>query len=94
MDFIIQNINLEGAENLIIILSLAILVWFLPALLAFFFNKRYFKIILVACIPAALSFFAWLGLLGWSLSSQVKLPRSLQEASKKVVDKLVKKTPN
>lgn len=87
MDYISQYIISEGSQSLILILLIAILVWFLPALVAYFFNRKNFKVILFACIPAGLSLFAWVGLLAWSLSNQIKLPQRFQDATKKIVDK-------
>ncbi|MGB0895087.1 MAG: superinfection immunity protein [Parashewanella sp.] len=64
---------LKDSGNLSFILfgSIAVLFgWFLPALLALFFNRKDFKIILAACIPAGFSFLAWGALLVWATNGE------------------------
>lgn len=65
--------NLLASENyvvLAIIFSLMAFLWFLPALLALFFNRKHFKLILIACIPAGFSFVAWFGVMAWALTGK------------------------
>ncbi|MCL1095455.1 superinfection immunity protein [Shewanella kaireitica] len=45
-------------------------LWFLPALLALVFNRKHFKLILVACIPAGFSLIAWGGVLIWATTGK------------------------
>ncbi len=47
---------------------LLFLVWFLPAILAFFFNRKQLKVIAVACVPAGFSIIAWCGLMLWAVT--------------------------
>ncbi|ODA31551.1 hypothetical protein A8L45_16765 [Veronia pacifica] len=47
-----------------------IIFWFLPALIALVFNRKQFKYILLACIPAGLSFILWGGVLVWALGGK------------------------
>ncbi|NMP16315.1 superinfection immunity protein [Thalassotalea sp. Y01] len=55
------------------IVFLAMLVlWFLPALLALVFNRKQFKYILLACVPAGLSMLAWGGVLVWAVSGKIR----------------------
>ncbi|MCO1337100.1 superinfection immunity protein [Microbulbifer sp. OS29] len=49
-----------------------LLVWFLPAMLAFFLNRKHFRKILTANIPAGLSWVAWFALLVWAISGKVR----------------------
>ncbi|RLV60860.1 superinfection immunity protein [Parashewanella curva] len=57
---------------LIIGVSIAVLVlWFLPAMLALIFNRKHFKLILLACVPAGFSVIAWSGVLVWAVSGKV-----------------------
>ncbi|QLE83697.1 superinfection immunity protein [Shewanella sp. Scap07] len=51
--------------------AIAITLWFLPAVLALFFNRKHFKLILLACIPAGLSFIAWGAVLIWAVTGKV-----------------------
>ncbi|MBO1254742.1 superinfection immunity protein [Alteromonas sp. 5E99-2] len=46
-------------------------VWFLPVLLAAFFNRKHLKLIAMACIPAVFSVIAWTGILVWSVTGKV-----------------------
>lgn len=50
---------------------LVLAVWFLPVILAFFFNRAHLKYIAIAAVPAGLSFIAWGALLVWACSGQV-----------------------
>ena len=63
----------EQADGLYLaMLSVAVLVlWFLPAMLAMVFNRKHFKVILVACVPAGFSLIAWSGLMVWALTGKV-----------------------
>ncbi|GAA0858979.1 superinfection immunity protein [Aliiglaciecola litoralis] len=46
-------------------------VWFLPAALALMFNRKHFKLILVACVPAGFSIIAWSGLMVWATTGNM-----------------------
>ena len=64
--FIDQNII-----SIVLIGLLILIVWFLPAMIAFFLNRRHFRKILVACVPAGLSFIAWFALVAWAVTGKV-----------------------
>ena len=67
----IEVLKDSGNFSLIMIAGAVILFgWFLPAFLAFFLNRKDFKIILAACIPAGFSFLAWGALLVWATNGQ------------------------
>ncbi|WP_299803110.1 superinfection immunity protein [uncultured Shewanella sp.] len=52
-------------------LGLAVVVlWFLPAMLALVFNRKHFKLILLACIPAGFSLIAWGGVMVWAITGK------------------------
>ncbi|WP_299944800.1 superinfection immunity protein [uncultured Microbulbifer sp.] len=55
----------------VIFIVLFLLVWFLPSVVAFFFNRRNFGKICLANIPALLSWVAWFALLAWAVSGKV-----------------------
>ncbi|RUO29720.1 hypothetical protein CWE12_07045 [Aliidiomarina sedimenti] len=62
------------SENYIMIAIVGIVVvalWFLPAVLALFFNRKHFKLILLACVPAGFSLIAWSGVLIWATTGKV-----------------------
>lgn len=66
--------NILASDNYLFLALLAIAVvflWFLPALLALVFNRKHFKLILVACIPAGFSLIAWGGVLIWATTGKV-----------------------
>ncbi|MDO6568989.1 superinfection immunity protein [Alteromonas sp. 1_MG-2023] len=46
------------------------ILWFLPALLALVFNRKHFKYILLACIPAGFSLIAWGGVMVWATTGK------------------------
>ncbi|WNZ56188.1 superinfection immunity protein [Microbulbifer sp. MKSA007] len=46
--------------------------WFLPALIAFFLNRKHFGKILVANVPAGLSWLAWFALLAWAVTGKIR----------------------
>lgn len=74
------------SDNYVIIgvaFSLAALLWFLPALLALIFNRKHFKLILFACIPAGFSLVAWSGLLIWAITGKVAETFSNREDSRR-----------
>lgn len=47
-----------------------LIIWFLPAMLALIFNRKHAKLILLACIPAGLSFIAWGGVMVWAVTGK------------------------
>ena len=68
----IQQLFVGQNNSMIFILGLVVLIfWFLPAILALFFNRKHFKKILVACIPAGFSFIAWFALIGWAVTGKL-----------------------
>ena len=65
--------NIIASDNYLFLAVLAIAVvflWFLPALLALVFNRKHFKLILIACIPAGFSLIAWGGVLVWATTGK------------------------
>lgn len=66
--------NILASDNYLFLAILAVVVvfiWFLPALLALVFNRKHFKLILLACIPAGFSLIAWGGVLVWATTGKV-----------------------
>ncbi|SDJ60227.1 superinfection immunity protein [Microbulbifer yueqingensis] len=66
--------NLFAGDNygaIAMAFAVVVLLWFLPAVLAFFFNRKHFKLILLACIPAGFSLIAWGGVLAWATTGKV-----------------------
>ncbi|WP_201276907.1 superinfection immunity protein [Microbulbifer sp. ALW1] len=58
-------------------------VWFLPSLLAIFFNRGHLGKIFLANIPAGLSWIAWVALLVWACTGKMsgKLAKKYGAAS-------------
>lgn len=48
-----------------------LVIWFLPAMLAFACNNKHAKVIAIACIPAGLSIIAWSALIIWAITGKV-----------------------
>lgn len=66
--------NILASENYTFIGSVLVgvfILWFLPAMFALAFNRKHFKYILVACIPAGFSLIAWGGLMVWATTGKV-----------------------
>ena len=57
--------------KVVIIISLLLATWFLPAILALFFNPQHAKYIFFACMPAGFSFIAWGGVMVWAVTGKV-----------------------
>jgi len=65
--------NLLASDNYAFIgfiLIVVFVLWFLPAMLALAFNRKQFKYILLACIPAGFSLIAWSGVLVWAITGK------------------------
>lgn len=56
---------------LMVVGALVLLTWFLPALVALVFNRKQFKLILLACVPAGFSLIAWSGVMVWALTGNM-----------------------
>ena len=64
-----------------LVVALMLFIWFLPVLLALFFNRRHLKYIAIACIPAGLSVVAWSAVLLWAVTGKAVekyLPKKLK----------------
>lgn len=54
------------------ILALVVIaLWFLPVVIALFFNPKHVKYIAIACVPAGFSVIAWSALLVWAFTGKV-----------------------
>jgi len=60
----------SGLAFFIIVLC-SIVLWFLPAIIAAFLNRKHFKKILVACIPGGFSFIVWFALIAWAVTGKM-----------------------
>ncbi|GIU47261.1 hypothetical protein TUM4438_25870 [Shewanella sairae] len=70
MEFI-DKILASDNTGFMALLGLAVVViWFLPAMLALAFNRKHFKLILLACIPAGFSLIAWGGVMVWATTGK------------------------
>lgn len=70
---IAQYAQLMEGSNLIEILAVALLIaaiYFLPTLLAAFFNRKHLVKIAVLNLPAGFSILAWLGLMVWAITGK------------------------
>ncbi|RYV03841.1 hypothetical protein SOPP22_02185 [Shewanella sp. OPT22] len=71
MEFLNEIFTSENYGLIAAVAVVTIFLWFLPALLALFFNRKHFKLILIACIPAGLSVIAWSALMLWATTGKV-----------------------
>jgi hypothetical protein len=71
MEFINEIVANENYTFLVVLVIGGLTLWFLPAILALFFNRKHFKYILLACIPAGFSFIAWGGVIVWATTGKV-----------------------
>lgn len=55
----------------VIVATAMFAIWFLPAALALMFNRKHFKLILIACVPAGFSLIAWSGLIIWAITGNM-----------------------
>jgi len=71
MEFVDKILAQENYALMALLAVGVLIIWFLPAMLALIFNRKHFKLILLACIPAGLSFIAWGGVLIWATTGKV-----------------------
>ena len=71
MEFIEKILAQENFAFMVLLAIGVLIFWFLPAMLALIFNRKHFKLILLACIPAGLSFIAWGGVMVWATTGKV-----------------------
>lgn len=71
MEFIDKILTSENYTLITLLVAAVIGLWFLPAMLALIFNRKHFKLILFACIPAGFSLIAWGGVLVWATTGKV-----------------------
>jgi len=70
MEYINNILASDNYSFIGFILICVFILWFLPAMLAFAFNRKHFKYILIACIPAGFSFIAWGALMVWATTGK------------------------
>jgi hypothetical protein len=71
MEAIYSLLEQASILQIVIIGLVLLLVWFLPAIVALFLNRKHAKYIALACIPAGLSFIAWGGVMVWAVTGKV-----------------------
>ena len=71
MDALSQFFATTDPMLLMVVGALVLLTWFLPALVALVFNRKQFKLILLACVPAGFSLIAWSGVMVWALTGNM-----------------------
>jgi hypothetical protein len=71
MEFLTNIYEQTNPVLLVAFAAVILLLWFLPAILALFFNPKHVKYIAIACIPAGFSFIAWGALLVWATTGKV-----------------------
>jgi len=81
MEFIDKILVSENYAFIVLVLVGVFILWFLPAMLALIFNRKQFKYIILACIPAGVSLIAWCGVLVWAISGKRVAKYALKEGS-------------
>lgn len=71
MNDVIHALNNASPLFWATLIPLVLFLWFLPVLLAVFFNRPHLKYIAIAAVPAGVSFIAWGALIIWACSGKV-----------------------
>ena len=74
MEFLNQMYQQLATASLgvwLVVIPLTFIIWFIPTLLAIFFNRKHLKKIFIVNIPAGFSFVAWGACIAWAISGKV-----------------------
>lgn len=55
----------------LLVILLTLIIWFIPSILALFFNRKHLKLIVLANIPAGFSFIAWGACIAWAVTGKM-----------------------
>lgn len=85
-DKFINTLSETTATELMVIIPVTLVIYFVPTIIAIFRNRSQLKLVAIANIPAGLSWIAWVALIGWAVSGKA-LPKSKanKDAAAKVV---------
>ncbi|BBN83060.1 hypothetical protein PA25_30450 [Pseudoalteromonas sp. A25] len=72
IDLITNTISSMNPANAAAFLAIFLAVWFLPTILAAFFNRKSLVKIFVTNIPAGLSWAVWGALIVWAFTGKIK----------------------
>lgn len=81
MEKLLVDLQQMGVGFWLFFIPFVLLVWFLPTLLAVFFNRQQLKLIALANIPAGLSVIAWLGCIVWACTGKLWQKKSSAQAT-------------
>ena len=81
MEKLLVDLQQMGVGFWLLFIPLFLLVWFLPTLLAVFFNSQQLKLIALANIPAGLSVIAWIGCVVWACTGKLWQKKSSAPAT-------------
>ncbi len=68
---IYQQLATASLGAWLVVIPLTFIIWFIPTLLALFFNRKYLKQIFIVNIPAGFSFVAWGACIAWAVSGKL-----------------------
>lgn len=71
MEKISQLFEQTSGPFLAILVVSVVALWFLPVLVAVFFNPKHVKHIAIACVPAGFSVIAWCAVMVWAFTGKV-----------------------
>jgi len=86
MEFLNQMYQHMATASLgvwMVVIPLTFIIWFVPTLLAIFFNRKHLKQIFIVNIPAGFSFVAWGACIAWAISGKVSERFKSKEATQK-----------
>ncbi|MDR6985072.1 putative RND superfamily exporter protein [Rheinheimera pacifica] len=70
-DFFMSQLTSMNLIQAVAFTLFFLFVWFLPTVVALFFNRRNLKVIFVANVPAIISWIVWFGLMGWAATGKL-----------------------
>ena len=77
---IYQHLATASLGAWLVVIPLTFIIWFIPTLLAIFFNRKHLKKIFIVNIPAGFSFVAWGACIAWAVSGKVSERLKSKEA--------------
>lgn len=82
LDSFLQTLSAMSLTQGLVFVAFFLAVWFLPAILALFLNRKHLGKIFLASIPAGLSWVAWVALLAWAVTGKMRLKKGEQAGNR------------
>lgn len=88
-DFLLSTLKSMDIATALLFLAFFLCIWFLPTILALFFNRQHSGKIFLANIPAGVSWAVWAALIVWAFTGKITAtknksfsPKENEEAGK------------